>query len=62
MRLRETMRAAEKYIATGLSRFQELTGVSIASVELVRYPDGAYCPTIKLGPRVGSPADPAPQA
>ncbi len=61
LQLRETMRTAEKYIAIGLKRFEQLTGVSVSSVEIVRWDSGAYSPTIHLGPAVAPPSDPPAQ-
>lgn len=51
--LRKIKLDAEQYIAKGLHRFEELTGVSVNSIELVRWPNGAYGPTLRLGPATG---------
>src|SRR3954462_4507458 len=49
LRLRQTIRDAEQYIAKGLKRFEELTGITVESIQLVRWSPGAYCPTIHIG-------------
>jgi hypothetical protein len=50
LRLRETMREAEKYIAKGLKRFEELTGITVRSVELVRWDPGSTVPPSSSAP------------
>lgn len=57
LQLRQTIRDVEQYVAKGLKRFEELTGVTVLSIQLIRWDSGVYCPTIRLGPSV----DPSPR-